>query len=625
MSLRRPRRRLALLVAALVAASAAGPASPPTAAVSTTVVVSQVYGGGGNTGATLRNDFVELYNRGSGAVSLAGWSVQYASAAGTTWQVTPLSGTLAPGAYFLVQQASGGGGTAYLPTPGAVGTVNLAASAGKVALLTTTTPATGACPSGAIDLVGYGSTATCAEGAPAPAPSTTTAILRRAAGATDTDANAADFVAGTPVPRTSAPDVTPPVATAPTMALRAGVALAGSALQASVAWSGADEGGGSGLAAFEVQAAPGGGAWAGVATGGSLATSVATTLAAGASTEYRVRAVDRAGNAGAWTAGGQVTGALVQEDAAAVTYGGTWTTVTDAALSGGAGRWASTAGASATITVTGGSVALVTTRGPGRGAVDLYVDGTLVGRLDTYAKTTTHRVQAWSRSWATPGDHTIRLVVVGTKGRPRVDLDALGVLATSVPGTITGTPLGLLAALPTAAEAGAGYDRALFVHWVDDDGDGCDTRREVLAAESLTAVTIGAGCSLAGGSWLSAYDGITSGDPAAISIDHVVALKEAWDSGAWGWTAARRRAFANDLGVAWSLRAVTTSVNSSKSDLDPAQWLPPVTSFRCTYATEWVAVKTRWALAVDGTERLALADLLAGCAAAQVTVPLALP
>src|SRR5262245_1437161 len=96
---------------------------PAARAASTSLVISQVYGGGGNAGATYRNDFVELFNRGPVAVDVSGWSIQYASAAGTTWQVTPLSGVVEPGQYLLVQEAAGTGGTANLPTPDVSGTI----------------------------------------------------------------------------------------------------------------------------------------------------------------------------------------------------------------------------------------------------------------------------------------------------------------------------------------------------------------------------------------------------------------------------------------------------------------------------------------------------------------------
>lgn len=97
-------------------------------ALSPDVVISQVYGGGGNTGATLRNDFIELFNRGAQTVSLAGWSVQYSSSTGIYWQVTNLTGSIAPGGYYLVQQAQGAGGSVDLPPPDATGTTPLNAT-----------------------------------------------------------------------------------------------------------------------------------------------------------------------------------------------------------------------------------------------------------------------------------------------------------------------------------------------------------------------------------------------------------------------------------------------------------------------------------------------------------------
>jgi len=103
-------------------------------------VISQVYGGGGNAGSVYKNDFVELYNSGDTAVSLTGWSVQYGSSGGTSWQVTSLTGTIQPGKYYLVQEALGAGGTTNLPTPDASGTIAMSATAGKVTVSSSTTP-----------------------------------------------------------------------------------------------------------------------------------------------------------------------------------------------------------------------------------------------------------------------------------------------------------------------------------------------------------------------------------------------------------------------------------------------------------------------------------------------------
>lgn len=171
------------------------------------VVISQSYGGGGNSGATYTHDFIELFNRGSTPVSLAGWSVQYTSAAGTSWQVTPLgSHVLQPGQYYLIQQAQGGGGTTPLPTPEVIGSIAMSASSGKVALVNSTTALTGTCPTGAAiqDFLGIGSSANCFEGSgPAPGIANTTAAMRAAAGCTDSNDNAADFSPQAPTPRNS--------------------------------------------------------------------------------------------------------------------------------------------------------------------------------------------------------------------------------------------------------------------------------------------------------------------------------------------------------------------------------------------------------------------------------------
>jgi uncharacterized protein len=176
-------------------------------AVASDVVISQVYGGGGNSGATLTHDFIELFNRGTSPVSLDGWSVQYQSAAGNlAWSVTPLSGSIAPGSYFLVQQAAGAGGTAALPDPDVTGSIAMAAQSGKVALLNTVTPSTGACPTfiATADLVGYGG-ANCDEGAGPTAPlSNSTAALRKRGGCFDSNNNSIDFSITSPFPRNSA-------------------------------------------------------------------------------------------------------------------------------------------------------------------------------------------------------------------------------------------------------------------------------------------------------------------------------------------------------------------------------------------------------------------------------------
>jgi hypothetical protein len=205
---------ISLLVAAIIIAAInqLRLPMPVYGVISPDIVISQVYGGGGNSGATYQNDFVELFNRGASAVNLSGWAIQYASSTGTTWQKTDLNGTLAPGQYLLVQQASGGASGVPLPAPDVMGTITMAATAGKVVLTNTNVLiASGtACPSGAtiVDIAGYGSAANCFEGAgPTPTLSATTAALRGSNGCTETDNNNMDFTASAPNPRNTASSV----------------------------------------------------------------------------------------------------------------------------------------------------------------------------------------------------------------------------------------------------------------------------------------------------------------------------------------------------------------------------------------------------------------------------------
>jgi uncharacterized protein (TIGR03437 family) len=186
-------------------ASPSPSASPPPRSG---ILISQVYGGGGNSGAVFRNDFIEIFNAGNTSVDLEGWSVQYASAAGETWSVTDLPAlSLQPGAYYLIQEGSGGSNGSMLPTPDMVGTINLAATAGKIALVSSANALTGTCPDdpAIVDLAGYGSNALCFRGSgPAPAGSNTMAVARRSNGCTETRNNSDDFAATAPTPRNTA-------------------------------------------------------------------------------------------------------------------------------------------------------------------------------------------------------------------------------------------------------------------------------------------------------------------------------------------------------------------------------------------------------------------------------------
>jgi Lamin Tail Domain len=204
-------RKRHLVLVPLVLALLCGSTAARAGGGSASLVVSQLYASGGNTGAVFSNDYVELFNRGTSTVDLSGWTLQYASAASTSWAATALSGTVAPGRAFLVQLASGGANGSVPPAPDATGTTNLAASGGKVAIVDDTAALScgataGSCAgvSSIADLVGYG-TATDYEGAAAAAaPNATTALVRAGGGCTDTDSNDADFTTGTPAPRNSA-------------------------------------------------------------------------------------------------------------------------------------------------------------------------------------------------------------------------------------------------------------------------------------------------------------------------------------------------------------------------------------------------------------------------------------
>ncbi|MFD7866420.1 endonuclease/exonuclease/phosphatase family protein [Streptomyces sp. NPDC059783] len=208
-------RHRSVLLAGAVAVTLSATALPAAfAAPSSTVVISEVYGGGGNSGATLTRDFVELAGVGSGTFDLSGYSVQYlpgAPSAGSLWQVSALSGSVAAGGRYLVAEAAGTGGTVALPAPDATGTVAMSAASGTIALVSGTTPLT--CKTAAdcaadtriVDLVGYGS-AVVREGSGPATGASATASVARPASLADTDDNAADLAAGTPTPVNAAGD-----------------------------------------------------------------------------------------------------------------------------------------------------------------------------------------------------------------------------------------------------------------------------------------------------------------------------------------------------------------------------------------------------------------------------------
>lgn len=191
--------------------------APMAQAASPDLVISQIYGGGGSAGAPFTHDIIEVFNRGLAPVNLNGWSVQYASATGSSWSNKTLltNIVLAPGQYYLLQGASNGANGVALPAADVVGSINLSGTAGKVALVNSTSTITSGitCPTaaeGVVDLVAYGTTASnCAAMGVTPAPSVANAVKRAAAGCTDTDNNPSDFAAASPAPRNTATALNP--------------------------------------------------------------------------------------------------------------------------------------------------------------------------------------------------------------------------------------------------------------------------------------------------------------------------------------------------------------------------------------------------------------------------------
>jgi hypothetical protein len=182
----------------------------PPANCSASVVISQIYGGGGLASATYKNDYVELHNSSATTVDLSTWSIQYAKgASGTSWSKATLSGTIASGAYYLIQLGSDGTVGSSLPTSQVTAGINMGAASGKVALVNSTTTLTGECPSDAsiVDWVAYGTDPTCPSGGNTAAISKSTAALRNDSGCTDTNNNASDFTVGTPAPRNASTTV----------------------------------------------------------------------------------------------------------------------------------------------------------------------------------------------------------------------------------------------------------------------------------------------------------------------------------------------------------------------------------------------------------------------------------
>ena len=222
-------------------------------------------------------------------------------------------------------------------------------------------------------------------------------------------------------------DVWAPTTTTPVAALRIGAALSGTALPITLTWRSNDPGD-SGIQYYQVERSTNGGAtW--VTLPGTYATPSANLTATAAGTvRYGVRAVDWGGNTGAWMIGPAIGPSLVQQTSALVKRVGVWSLASALAYSGASSRYSVKAASYVTFKTANRSIALVSTKAKKSGKVKVYVDGVYVTTVDLYRSSTQNRVLVWGLNFHSYATRTIKLVVVGTSGRPRVDVDAFAIL-----------------------------------------------------------------------------------------------------------------------------------------------------------------------------------------------------
>lgn len=176
-----------------------------------------------------------------------------------------------------------------------------------------------------------------------------------------------------------------------------------------------------------------------------------------------------------------------------------------------------------------------------------------------------------------------------------------------------------LNSLKVADESRTGYKRTLFKHWTSA-GNGCDSRKAVIISEAIVKPVVEKGCVIKGGEWLSIYDNAKVTEAGKLDVDHFVPLAEAWDSGASAWTAEKREMYANDQTDPRHLIAVTGGSNRSKSDRDPAEWIPTNKPYLCEYLSTWISVKVRWALTIDKLEKSSIEANLKSCKKQKISV-----
>ena len=147
-------------------------------------------------------------------------------------------------------------------------------------------------------------------------------------------------------------------------------------------------------------------------------------------------------------------------------------------------------------------------------------------------------------------------------------------------------------------DIGGEYNREDWGNWIDEDGDGLNTRHEVLAEESLIKPVI-SNNKVVSGKWFDKYTGKYFTNPSDLDIDHLVPLKNAYISGASNWSKKKKSRYYNYLKYDNHLIAVSKSANRNKSDKSPVDWLPPNEEYQCEYVREWFKIKTAWGLAIE--------------------------
>jgi len=210
---------------------------------------------------------------------------------------------------------------------------------------------------------------------------------------------------------------------APSLRLRTGTVLGGSSVAGQAAWPAASDAG-SGVLAYQYRWRVDGTLGRAAGIGAASTRAVNRSLATGHAYALLVRTQDRAGNWSGWTESAAFTPSFSQDTSPTLQRTGRWHLYRHSGLSGGTSLYSTRRGASVTRSFTGRAVALVVSKGPSRGKAQVWVDGSLAGTINTHATTNQHRVLAYTGRWATAGRHTIRVVVLGTANRPRIDVDA---------------------------------------------------------------------------------------------------------------------------------------------------------------------------------------------------------